>query len=72
MTRLYCGELADAFGEPYAKGYLPSACCDSCHDDFDGGYTDLLNVEYGGGKFEVCCRMAEKLSERPEAPVIEG
>lgn len=30
-------------------------CCDSCHDDANEGWGDLLEVEMADGYYRVCC-----------------
>lgn len=49
-----CEELAKALG-----WRTESDCCSSCHEDAEFGYHDLLEVEYDGKLYLVCCRMSE-------------
>lgn len=53
---LYCAEAFEALGlgEPW--------CCDSCHEDFDLGYSDLMEVALQDGREAfVCCKAEERI-----------
>jgi len=31
------------------------SCCNSCHDDEDEGYVDMIEREYRGVEYHICC-----------------
>ena len=36
-------------------------CCDSCHEDCEAGYGDLLELDRGDALWVVCCNKANYL-----------
>ena len=52
----YCQEFSLKFD-------IPLKCCDSCHDDFDSGYSDLCEIELQNVTYQVCCRMFNNYKE---------
>lgn len=57
----YCDDLADVLGIEHREGYLPSICCDSCHDDWNEGYDAPSEVEHEGRTYRVCCALSRAL-----------
>ena len=53
---LYCSQIRELFG-------LAEVCCDSCHEDHDQGYSDLMELEDREGKViaYVCCGVERAL-----------
>lgn len=39
-------------------------CCDSCHEDCDAGYGELMELEFAGGKGLVCCAIIRYLDKK--------
>jgi len=42
---------------------LEPECCDSCHDDANEGYGDLIDFPAPGGYYWICCRMLDKYED---------
>lgn len=40
-----------------ARTGVCALCCDTCHDDANVGYADMIEVEFGDGYYVVCCSM---------------
>lgn len=60
---IYCDEI---------HGPEKPDCCNSCHDEFDEGYSDHLNVQLPDGRWtSVCCTVATWLRTNPDITVEE-
>jgi len=42
----YCNDL---------KKIIDFNCCDSCHDDLDYGYDDMIYCDFQGEEYHICC-----------------
>lgn len=48
------------------KDDRPARCCDSCHDDADHGWGDLMEFQMEDGRWvRVCCYVAADLDRYP-------
>jgi hypothetical protein len=54
---------------PPPPGFLPPACCPSCHEDEDEGYQPLIRTELPAARLwlETCCEMVVRLEEHQRA-----
>ena len=52
--KIGCDTLSKKYG-------LKEGCCDSCHDEYELGYHDLLEVCDNGEDYLVCCRVYNEL-----------
>lgn len=42
-------------------------CCEYCHDEAEGGYSDLFSAKVSGKEYEVCCKVLKAVREaKPE------
>lgn len=62
----YCREVAIELGlEVPAGPFLPVICCDSCHEDSEYGYEELIWVDDDTAR--VCCGIFRLLPEELES-----
>lgn len=59
MTYFSCKDLSNEFR-------IDLDCCDSCHEDFDLGYFDLMEKEIDEKNYKICCRMFERVKKLEE------
>ncbi len=52
---LYCSSFEKLDGFP--------GCCNSCHEDYNEGYADLLDLDVDGVPIYVCCTVSTWLDE---------
>ena len=52
-----CEELSKKFD-------ISLNCCDSCHDDFESGYSDMCCKIIDDVSFDICCRMSQSYDEK--------
>lgn len=55
-----CRDIAIELGLEVLKGFLPAVCCESCHEDADEGYQELISH---GDDIRVCCAILRLMSE---------
>ena len=56
-----CREVAVELGLPVPDGpFLPTCCCESCHEDADLGYEDLVWYD---DDTQVCCAILRMMPE---------
>lgn len=61
MKVKYCREVAVELGYEVPEGpFLPTLCCDSCHEDANLGYEQL---PWYGESTQVCCAILRLLPE---------
>ncbi len=43
---------------------LTRGCCSSCHDDFESGDGDMIEIGFDHGMYEVCCGVSREYDEQ--------
>lgn len=61
------------FCEEFRKKFdISKNCCNSCHQDFDEGYSDLCEIEIDHVIYQVCCSIDLQYKEKQKDNKGEG